>query len=281
MSQSHHLFIGILMALFTFTYNTHTRTPHFYLLFPVACLSLMAMLAVKRWRNRNSVNNFLSLYGIILVSLASWMQYYPVTDIRHCYGASTPMIGLFSYGAWQLCSFKKKNIQILMVCLILVSVFGFEIRIRISSGLKRITAVRTKIEEPKVLRGMYAPIGDAITYKTISRYLNDAIGRNSLPYLVNMTSDPLYLTFLGPQKNFHPLQVSNILWDKNIYPDFRKRVSDFIDTKHPLILWYDGKNIPGWTRVKVFSMLDEGYYLWGNNYYRLALYRFTSNHDAM
>ncbi|MCX6732886.1 MAG: hypothetical protein NTV98_05090, partial [Candidatus Roizmanbacteria bacterium] len=40
------------------------------------------------------------LFGI-LISLASWLQYHPVPDIRHLYWAATPMIGFVIYFIWQ------------------------------------------------------------------------------------------------------------------------------------------------------------------------------------
>jgi hypothetical protein len=276
-SSSHNLFVRILMALFAFN-QTASHNSVLWSFLPVVCLTLLAMLAVKRWRNRDSVSNQLPLYGLLLVSLASWMQYYPFPCVRHCYWAATPMIGLLSYGTWQLCSsLKKKNTQIIIVCVILASAFGYDIGVRIYNGYLKITYYNEKIEEPKVLYGMYVPAYDAETFKIINRTLHNAFKKNSPHYLVNLTWDPLYLTFVGPQRNFHPLHGSPDVWNRNIYPEYRKLRSEFIDTKHPLVLWYKGVNIPGWTCIEVYNILDFGYYMNYGRPNRFALYRFTDN----
>ena len=188
------------------------------------------------------------------------------------------MIGLFSYGTWQLCSFKKRYIQIIIICLILVSIFGLNIAIRISYGYRRIAAFNTKIEEPKVLRGMYVTPPMAEVYKTINRSLIDALKENSFPYLVNLTWDPIYSTFISSQKNFHPMYIFSNNNDF-IYPNFRNLRNEFISTKHPLVLWYEGSNVPGWSCVKVFNIIDSGKYILTRQKQknRIALYRFTGS----
>jgi hypothetical protein len=278
-SLSDNLYVAILKSLFPFSRK-------YYLvwnLLPIVCLSLLAMLAVKRWRNSDSVINQLPLYGLLLVSLASWMQYYPVTCIRHCYWAATPMIGLFSYGAWHLCSFKEKKMQIMVVCLILACVFGSDIGKRIYNGFYKIVIFNKKIEEPKVLRGMYVTINDAITYKGTSISLNNAIKRNSFHYLVNLTMYPLYLTFIGPQKNIHPTKGFTEVWNIKTYPDYKIFENEFINTKHPLVLSYADEKFLGWTCVDVYNMIDENGLLAYNNptpNHRCALYRFTGNNET-
>lgn len=271
-SSSDNLFIGALRSLFIYKQRSSDFS-FLWKLLPIICLLLLAMLALKRWRNRESVDDHLPLYGLLLVSLASWMQYYPVSCIRHCYWAATPMIGLFSYFTWHLFSFKKRNIQILIVCLILASVFGYYMAERIYHGFEKITIYKKKIEEPKVLRGMHDTVKNAAYYRTISISLNDAIKKNPFPYLVNLTWNPLYLTFIGPQKNFHPMHGALEGWN-SVYPDFKKIQHEFIYTKHPLVLWYMGVDFPGWTCVEAYKTTESAYYLAANNIFQLALYHY-------
>lgn len=284
--QSTNLFMKILRALIV---TNRTDNSLLWTLLPLVCLSLLAILALKKWYNRGSVYNCLPLYGLLLVSLASWHQYFPVTCIRHCYWAATPMIGVFSYGTWQLCKrciAEKKGMQILIVCLILASVFGFDTGKRIAAGLKKITYTYTKIEEPKVLRGMYVLPYQAITYQAINTSLNNTDKRNSFPYLVNLSGDSLYLTFIGPQYNWSPLYTplyfpSETLLYKYIYPGYKNRLNEFINTKHPIVLGHEGINIPGWTCVEIFNALDTSkLFKVPPLYARLALYRFTGNNET-
>jgi hypothetical protein len=277
--QSTNLFMKILRAL---TVTSGINDSLLWFLLPLVCLSLLAILAVKTWYNRDSVYNNLPLYGILLVSLASWHQYFPISEIRHCYWAATPMIGVFSYGTWQLCKLciaEKKGIQILIVCLILASVFGFDTGRRIVAGFKKITCTTyTKIEEPKVLRGMYVYPYQAITYQTISTSLNNAIKRNPFSYLVNLSGDALYSTFIGPQNNFHPLYIPSY---KAVYPDYINRLNEFINTRHPIVLYYKDINVSGWTCVEIFNAIDTSMLINIPSLdVQLALYRVTGNNDA-
>jgi hypothetical protein len=274
-----NIFLKVLMALFGYL-GRFTRMPYstfIWSLLPLACLFLFTILAFKKWYKRDSNANHLPLYGLLVVSLFSWLQYYPVPCIRHCYWAATPMIGIFSYVVWKPFSHKGKKIQILAVCIILVIVFGFDIGKRFFVGFNRITAVYEKIEEPKVLHGMYVSPSDANLFKTISTSLNNAIQKNDFPYLVNLTSDPLYLTFIGPQNNYHPMYIFADMW-QYVYPDFSIRRNEFMNTKHPVILGYEGILHPGWVCTDVFNTTDFAHM--GRQPRRLALYCFTGKNGA-
>jgi len=276
-SSSHNLFINLLMALAAY----QASISHFaalWFLFPFVCLCLLAIGSVMRWCNRDSIKKYLRLYGLLLISLASWMQYYPVPCLRHLYWAATPMIGIFSYCVWQLSKFciaEKKGLQILMVSLILILVFKNEIINHIYNGSVKISIFKTKIEEPQVLRGMYTTPAWAKKYKTISGSLQNNLAKNPKAHLVNMTPDALYLTFIGPQKNFHPLYITWESHNNFIYPDYLKRRDEFINKTRPLLLSYEGKDIPGWSCIDVFDIIDEQErsHIHGR---KLALYQFTS-----
>lgn len=66
-----------------------------------------------------------------------------------------------------------------------------------------------------------------------------------------------------------------------IYPDFTKLSLEFINTNHPLILSYEGRNIPGWTCVAVFNVIDFAHRLDYVHQRRVALYRFTGSKEKL
>ena len=276
--SQNNIFVRILMALFLHrTYEGICQLHMLWNVLPIICLFLLVVLAIKRWRKRDSVVDHLPLYGLLIVSLASWMQYYPVNCARHCYWAATPMIGLFTYAVWKICMFRRKDLRIIITIFILVLFFGFEIKIRIAEGYKKISAPRIKIEEPNVLRGMYLSIKDALALEEININFTKALQNNSFHYMVNLTYDPLYLTFIGPQKNFHPLHGSPEIWNKNIYPGFKMLQNKFINEKHPIVLWWGCKNVPGWTCIDL-PALDVGLAISSKEHRSIALYYFTDRH---
>jgi hypothetical protein len=291
--KSSNLFIRILTALFVYDTDSNTNyiirffdMPFIYrtwIILPFVCLSLFVILVIKRWRDRSGIDNHLPVYALLLVSFASWMQYYPVICVRHLYWAATPMIGLLVYGVWQLCKLctVNKALQVLTVCLILTSLFKSYVEYNIFHARLKCTIYKTRIEEPRVLRGMYTTPSKAETYKNISTSLNNAIKTNSYHYLVNLSSNALYLTFIGPQNNFHPMYIDWGKYNDNIYPDFRNRTEEFINTKHPLVLNYENRNLPGWKCVNTFNETVEYERINGHTqYYKIALYRFTGNDET-
>ncbi len=279
-SQSqNNIFVSVLMALFL--YGTYENMGQFHMLWnvlPIVCLTILVVFAVKRWRHRDNVGYHLPLYGLLIVSLSSWMQYYPVNCSRHCYWAATPMIGLFTYAVWKICNFRRNDIRIIITCLIMALVFGFEIRTRIIKGYEKIIAYRIKIEEPNVLHGMYLSTKDALAWKKINITINKALQNNSFHYMVNMTYDPLYLILIGPQKNFHPMHGSPEIWNKNIYPDFKIIQNKFINEKHPIVLSWECKNIPGWSCINLPAW-DVGLAISIKEYKLIALYFFTDDNN--
>lgn len=284
-SETHTFLMNILMALAAY----EVKIDHFYTpwsLLPLVCLFVLVILIVKKWRNREGIVSVnLPLYGLLLVSMASWMQYYPVPCLRHLYWAATPMIGVVSYGMWEFCRFifaEKKRLRIISVFLALVFLYKGQIETNIFTGQIKLAIFKTRIEEPKVLRGMYTTPVSAAKYKTISNSLNSAIAANPRSCLVSLSSDALYLTFIGPQNNFHPMYIDWGRYNDFIYPNYKKIRDDFIYRKLPLILATEGMNIPGWSCVDVFDVIDENEK--NNSYYgyarKLALYRFNGHYET-
>jgi len=278
---SQNIWTAVLRALFTYAYEKQTfQTSFLWILLPLVCVCMMAALIVKRYRNQEGSKDDLPLYGLLFISLASWLQYYPFPCIRHCYWAATPMIGVFPYSIWQLCRFKNQKIKIMMVCLILMAAFGYDVEQRFYWGQKKISMNDTEFKEQNVLRGMYETPFNASKYQSMAAILNDAVKENPTHYLVDLTSDALYLTFIGPQVNFQPMYIGWGGYTDFIYPDFTKRTFEFIHSKYPVVLSYEGRKIPGWICVAVFNEIDFANRSHHINR-KLALYRFAGNHDAL
>jgi hypothetical protein len=106
---------------------------------------------------------------------------------------------------------------------------------------------------------MYVYPSTAVLLRDISGSLNDAVKKNPFHYLVNLTTDYLYLTFIGPQNNFHPMYAhsKDKEWIMNLYPDYIDRLNELIKTRHPVILAYEDISLSaGWARVDVFNTTD-------------------------
>ena len=200
------------------------------------------------------MDNQLTLYGLLLISLFSWLQYYPVNCIRHVYWAATPMIGMVPYSVLSMTPYKKTRIQNQIICLVLVSIFGLDISYRIYSGFNRITKHNIRIEEPLVLRGMYATPYKERLCRNMSNAIEKDVNKNTFPYILTLSNDPLYITFIGPQYNYHPMYVDWSPLNEYIYPDFKRRRDLFIEKNNPVILGFNDTPIPGAICVDTFNV---------------------------
>ena len=262
------ILLQVLKKLLPLHYDGSGTSPMWSIL-PLTCLFLCTKLLFNIYYNQDRKNIQLPLYGLILVSLFSWLQYYPVNCIRHCYWAATPMIGLIPFLALGISNQQKQQYKNFIICITLVAIFGLDISYRIYHGIRRISNHSVKVEEPQVLRYMYATPYKARLYKRMSVSLNNALKSSPSPYLLTLSNDPLYLTFIGPQDNYHPMYIDWGIFNQFIYPDFIQRRNLFINKNKPIILGLDDTAIPDAIRVDIFNA--TGY----NQNSKLALYMFS------
>ena len=111
------------------------------------------------------------------------------------------MIGLIPFLALGISNQQKQQYKNFIICITLVAIFGLDISYRIYHGIRRISNHSVRVEEPQVLRYMYATPYKARLYKKMSVSLNNALKSSPSPYLLTLSNDPLYLTFIGPQDN--------------------------------------------------------------------------------
>ena len=240
---------------------------------PIVTVLLVVVVAVRAWRGRSEEGCDLDLYGLLLIALASWLQYHPRADVRHCFWAAAPMIGLFSFAAWISLARTRSTVRVVGVCLILFLVFGFDVSYRAYSGLHKLTKVYVKMEEPPILRGMYTTTEKMETYREISHALNKAIESNTSHYLVNLTNDAMYSTFVGYQPNYHPMYVDWGAYNDFVYSDFKERRQNFLTDKRPLLLGSQSTVIPETEWMNVFGATSFG----ANE--RLVLFRFAGSDE--
>jgi len=101
--------------------------------------------------------------------------------------------------------------------------------------------------------------------------IDDAVYKNPFPYLLTLSNDPLYLTFIGPQENYHPMYVDWSPLNQYIYPDFKRQRDLFIEKNNPVILGFNDTPIPGAICVDSFNI--SGF----RQQSKLVLYIFKDN----
>ena len=96
------------------------------------------------------------------LSLASWMQYYPIADPRHCFWALMPMIGTFTY--FLLLAVRRRILPVTVALLILA------VPLCVTRTRQAVVVAQSRfwtIPEGSVLAGMAVPEADAQTWSDL------------------------------------------------------------------------------------------------------------------
>jgi hypothetical protein len=189
------------------------------------------------------------IFSLAVISLASWVQYYPITEIRHVYWAATPMFLILSYG---LLKYLPK--PLILIGLLIIT--GYDIRLRVEAGIEKVQATYTTLNEPLLLKGMKVEPGMAKTLiqlaKDIRIYRKDHPETNLLTL---QGEDPLLLTLDQNSPNFQPMYNDWTLQvDPSIYPNYVDKVKQYIAERQPLLIVYEEILLPRYCELKSYVL---------------------------
>lgn len=208
-------------------------------LLPSICILLVAVMLIK-WRSQKEIyDKDIIVYSLLFVALASWLQYYPVTCLRHVYWAASPMIGLLSYLIWTMPVPKSKMFRVVITLGVLFLVFNLDISTRVNAGLIKLKQNNAQIKVPKVLTGMKMTPSEAAYFTQVGEAINRYEISHPNTSLITTGPDALYLTFTKNTENFHPVYVSWGAGIDYIYPDYSIKLRKYIKDKKPLIIGPD------------------------------------------
>ena len=172
----------------------------------------------------------------VLICLASWLQYHPVSDIRHLYWGATPMIGYVFYTVWIHTGAKKKYFVFLLIC---IALFVPDLFYRIHLGYRKIkeTYSYVSLTVPDILKYMRVPKGEKIEYEFVVKKIVEFEKKYPKTFITTTAPDALYSMFDGKSINCSPFTV-NWAWDKYdsaLGKKYNKQMIDCINTYKPLI----------------------------------------------
>ena len=181
----------------------------FWLLFTLGFTTALVIVGVTRgFHTRDERIAFL----LAVLALFGAMQSYPIpNEFRYAIGLS-PAYGLLIYAMLRPAGYEGRAAMIIAVVAALVTTQA-ELRalqrdIRTHWNVRRADYPGyRRLSQPEILEGVWLPASQASFYSeindTISRYLQSHPGTAVL----TTTGDPLPLTFVGPNPNFHPMFV--------------------------------------------------------------------------
>lgn len=243
--------LKIISALFPGSPNMYPSL--IWSILPISIFFVLLIIIFKTKNNQENSNKTIiinkdfssketTIFILSIISIGSWLQYYPVSCIRHVYWASTPTIALFIYLIWYLINFiflKNKNsdlIQKIIIFIIVISiVFWKDIKTRVIIGINRSTQKTMTVNKPTVLKDIKYIPQEAYFYSTVSyiidTYLNSHPGTN----LITNGIDALTVTLTNKTENYDPLYIN---WPSfsYLYPNHEKNMNLYIQKNHPLII---------------------------------------------
>ncbi|MEK7160147.1 MAG: glycosyltransferase family 39 protein [Patescibacteria group bacterium] len=193
----------------------------------------------------------LTIFTVSVFGLFSWLQYFPIPDIRHVYWAATPMIGITIYLFFKLSESinKKLIIKYFIFLFLFMLIFSRDLYFGIKSGFIKANQPYKYLDSPQVVKGMKLSASEfnfyKKTYEEIIKY-EDLHGKTNI---ITTGGNSLYLTF-NKSENFHPVYVDWVTINKSlIYPDYLSKRNAYININKPLIIAVEKKLPLGYCRV--------------------------------
>jgi 4-amino-4-deoxy-L-arabinose transferase-like glycosyltransferase len=157
----------------------------------------------RRKRQNKDENSIYVLFSVVFVSMASWMQYYPVTSYMHAYWAASPFIGLLFYFLWQLWksilhsqNFRKKvigQVAFLIILICVTGMFSKQIQFRVGTADYRVKNYSQTVKSPSILYGMKATTDQTENLALISDVLIKYRNNNGdAEIIIASTTEDLY-----------------------------------------------------------------------------------------
>ena len=213
-------------------FNAPAVRPGFIFVILPACTIAAALFLA--FRGSSGAHNRAAM-ALCLVSLASWLQMYPVPGIGHVWWSTAPMIGLAVWLCWNL---SKRRWPVF--ALALLALFGPPVW----SRLEYLVVERLRGERVVLSRGDN-PFRGLLLAPDLARYISavDSAVRTHIGDRHDVVLDGpngLYLTFIRRPEFSHPLwAVPTPSIIPLAYPSFEAAYSGYIAAKHPFVISQD------------------------------------------
>ena len=221
--------ITLFQLIKSLTISRYWTTLYLYgiwLAIPLTSLYLVVREGIHLWGHRQPLGSLsVRLFGAGLILLASWMQYYPVTEEGHFFWAVSPMIGFFIF-----VMFRRKLLRVALTVAIIVFFL-----LRISLGLQKTQNAHVPVSYPAFLAGMKTTAQEAAYLTQVSTILDQYLTDHPDKTYINLTADA-YFSMINPRyRDFHMLYVN---WPMvyPMYPDYVPSYTAYIQANSPVLI---------------------------------------------
>ncbi|MBU1088809.1 glycosyltransferase family 39 protein, partial [Patescibacteria group bacterium] len=205
-------------------------------LLPIFSVLYLLRSIIKKIRHQSNNSDNVQII-LSLVSISSWMQYYPVPCFRHLFWAATPMMGLlpkFVHDFQHMFIFNKtkpnKIISAITLIILLLPIIYLEISIRMSNAVTKLQTVYYTTQLP-TLKHMKMSMDEVLFYNNAFDIINTYPEKN----IITNGPDAIYGTLKPNTINFHPMYVNWLGINKSVYPNYTEKLSDYVIKNKPII----------------------------------------------
>jgi hypothetical protein len=146
---------------------------------------------------------------LALVSIVSWAQYYPMSDINHNYWAATPLFPLIiAAGYYEFKNQKKRLLVMVLICIL----FFPDIYNRLRMARKKVLAPYVQVQQPPILKGMLVEKSKYGEIEKIYERIRSYEQKNPKGLVITNGQRALFPTFANNKTNCHPF-TSNWGWE--------------------------------------------------------------------
>ncbi len=194
----------------------------------------------------------IKLLVVCFVCLASWIQYYPLTDFSHAFWAATPMVGLFIYTFSKLFHWKTV-FTIIIICLFIV---------RVVPGAIRFQKANEDTNKVPTLRYIKLTKQEKKIIETFSMQLSKRLAKNRT--YINDSGDA-FVSLLQPQ-SFHTFKPLYFYWEwfssGPFQQDYFLKRQKYVQSNRPLIVTPHGKEFKNYCPAGNIYFFDRKVYLY-------------------
>ncbi len=190
------------------------------------------------------------------VAVTSWLQYFPIPCVYHCYWASIPMFGVFAYLFYSSHISASRAVRSLVVVAVFGVVFYKDISWRIESAKPRLQSQGELIRSIPTLRGMYTTQAELWSYDALASLIDSYHRIHPEGGVVTTSRHGLFPALAVKQATFHPLYM---MWDEimpKVYPEAVAVRDEYIKNHLPLVVG----PTTGTTHIRVASLWWGGMY---------------------
>ena len=229
-----------------------------WVIFPLVNIAVFFTTLQKIIRSDYCNTRTFILFLITLVSLFSWLQYFPIHWAGHSHWAAAPMFGVVTfviivfyriYSNYYKTS-KTVAISIMLPFILLVVLVGKQISENILMGAERISKFKYDLNVPVALAGMKVESAiqkdalESLDYE-ITRFYNTHHDRS----LISLADENiLVLTFRDDNKIVGPFRIPPSGFLAKYY-NYNKKFNNYISSEKPLIFSDKDESINGYKEI--------------------------------